>query len=120
MSTRGFIPRGIAEVRQTYCQIKTYMQCSLSAGQRRTGHAGAGKAVPKSKTGLFGVSEQKVGAVMKYVASLKHKGQNIYCGMHDTKEAAARAYDKKAYELKGANANLNFPEEIFTGIAQGE
>jgi len=57
---------------------------------------------------------------MKYVASLKHKGQNIYCGMHDTKEAAARAYDKKAYELKGANANLNFPEEIFTGIAQGE
>jgi len=67
--------------------------------------------IAKSSTGLFGVSEQKVGGATKYVAKLSHNGRKIYLGLHDTKEAAARVYDKEAYRLKGVNASLNFPED---------
>jgi|TARA_R110002020_G_C15975619_1_gene747963 hypothetical protein len=37
--------------------------------------------------------------------------KNIYLGSYKTKEEAARAYDKKAIELFGEFAQLNFPEE---------
>lgn len=38
-------------------------------------------------------------------------GKNIYLGRYDTPEQAAKAYDKKAIELHGVKAILNFPNE---------
>jgi len=47
----------------------------------------------------------------KYAARLWHNGVKLHIGTYDTPEAAARAYDKKAKELFGEFANLNFPNE---------
>lgn len=44
-------------------------------------------------------------------ASIPYRGRQIYLGLYETPEAAARAYDAKAVELFGQGAALNFPKE---------
>ena len=44
-------------------------------------------------------------------ARISFNTKKIYLGSYKTKEEAARAYDKKAIELFGQFAQLNFPEE---------
>lgn len=51
----------------------------------------------------------------KWQAQLKHDGKNVYIGIYDDPEDAARAYDQKALELFGEFANLNFPAEVHHG-----
>ena len=46
----------------------------------------------------------------KYIACVTIKGNKNRISIHDTAEAAARAYDKKARELFGEFARPNFPE----------
>ena len=48
----------------------------------------------------------------KWYAVIKHKGETYYLGTFDDEIAAAKARDRKAYELEGEFAYLNFPEEI--------
>lgn len=50
------------------------------------------------------------GASGKWLASLKHQRKQHYLGVYETEEAAARAYDKKAKDLFGEFARLNFPD----------
>ena len=45
----------------------------------------------------------------KYEASVGHFGKKHYLGVFDTPEEAAKAYDRKAIELFGEFAWLNFP-----------
>ena len=45
----------------------------------------------------------------KFCAQIQSKGRRYCLGYFPTKEAAAHAYDKKAIELFGSNAVLNFP-----------
>ena len=47
----------------------------------------------------------------KWRARVRNDGKQIYAGIHATREQAARAYDAKAKELKGADARLNFPDD---------
>ncbi len=47
----------------------------------------------------------------KWYAQIKIMGKDIWLGYHATEVEAARAYDRKAVELFGEFANLNFPEE---------
>ena len=46
-----------------------------------------------------------------YQAYITSERRHIYLGYHPTAEAAARAYDKKAKEIYGAFARLNFPTD---------
>jgi len=53
-------------------------------------------------------------ATRKWVATIGYEGKAIYLGSFDDEAEAARAYDRKARELFGAYAYLNFPEETQT------
>jgi hypothetical protein len=49
----------------------------------------------------------------KWYAVIKHKGKTHYLGTFHKEVDAARARDRKAYELQGEFAYLNFPDEVF-------
>lgn len=61
----------------------------------------------QSRSGLIGVKPMRAG---NWAAEIGHAGQRIHIGMFPTAEAAARARDAKALELRGEFARLNFPE----------
>lgn len=46
----------------------------------------------------------------KWIAQIGYKRNKFYLGAYRTEEEAARAYDKKAQELFGEFARLNFPQ----------
>lgn len=48
----------------------------------------------------------------RWTSSIQIDGQNHYLGCFATAEQAARAYDRKAFELFGEFAKLNFPHEL--------
>lgn len=48
----------------------------------------------------------------KYRARIRHNGGKINLGSFDTMEEAARAYDKKAFDLRGEFAVLNYPKDF--------
>lgn len=60
-----------------------------------------------NKSGYKGVSFHKASG--KYMASLWKDGQHHYGGLHETREAAAQAYDELARAYHGDFARLNFP-----------
>lgn len=62
-----------------------------------------------NSSGYRGVNFHKLRK--RWQASIKVEGTWIYLGMFDTKEAAAREYDKAAKHNFGEFANLNFPEK---------
>lgn len=59
-------------------------------------------------TGYRGVTRK---VSKNYRATIMDQGTFIGIGMYETAEEAARAYDKKAIELFGDFAELNFPDE---------
>jgi hypothetical protein len=63
---------------------------------------------PRGASGFRGVTKHK----NKWTASIFVNGKNNYLGLFSTPEEAARAYDRKAYELFGDAAPLNFPDEL--------
>ncbi|HIJ67571.1 MAG TPA: hypothetical protein HPP87_10855 [Planctomycetes bacterium] len=54
-----------------------------------------------------------------FEAAIWHKGKRIYLGRFKRKTDAARAYDKKAIELYGEFACLNFPDKAGLAAARG-
>jgi len=66
------------------------------------------KRYKKSKTGYYGVTTTHVSHKKRFIAVIRinNKGKSI--GYFDTAIEAAKAYDKKAKELYGENAILNF------------
>ena len=48
----------------------------------------------------------------KWIATIGYNGKTIHLGSFDDEVEAARAYDRKAYELFAEFAYLNFPHEI--------
>jgi len=66
---------------------------------------------PKGKSSQYkGVCRDK--SKNRWVVYVRHNGRNHYVGRFRDEIDAARAYDRKAYELFGEFAWLNFPEEL--------
>lgn len=61
-----------------------------------------------NKLGVRGVTQKKSG---RFQARVHKDGTFHSAGTHDTVEQAAHAYDRKALELYGPNAGLNYPQE---------
>ena len=69
---------------------------------------------PKGRSSKYkGVCRDR--AKNKWVVYVRHNGRNILVGRFDDEIEAARAYDRKAFELFGEYAYLNFPQEIRPG-----
>ena len=77
--------------------------CSRAENLRNRG------ANKNNTSGYKGVSWHKRNK--KWACQIKHNYKKIHVGNYATPEEAARAYDKKAKELHGEYAYLNFPDE---------
>jgi len=65
--------------------------------------------VPKTSiyVGVHRINEKKSGRI--WCAAITQNDKTFYIGCYDSEEEAAIAYDEKALELYGEDANLNFP-----------
>lgn len=61
-----------------------------------------------NSSGYKGVGRQQRSS--KWHARIKVSGKTLQLGVYDTPEAAAKAYDSKALELRGPFARVNFTE----------
>ncbi len=68
----------------------------------------ANRDIPLGTNPYRGVYETSSG---RWRATIAHQGRGTHLGVYDTAEEAARSWDKKAKELHGEFAVLNFPEE---------
>jgi hypothetical protein len=69
----------------------------------------------QANRGSRGGSSRFVGVYRKgdqWVAEIRCRGEYFYLGLFDDEVEAAKARDRKAYELHGPYAYLNFPEEF--------
>lgn len=64
-----------------------------------------------SKTGFKGVTRQWGNRIKIWKARIRFKNNLIDLGSYKTKQEAAKAYDKKAFELYGKDCYLNFPKD---------
>ena len=53
----------------------------------------------------------------KWYAMIQHDGKKHWCGSYFHEMEAAEAYDRKAFELKGIEAILNFSENYIEKAA---
>jgi hypothetical protein len=87
------------------CRIWDNRRCNLRGGTSRQN---------QMNKGLHGRSSGFVGVYPRgdqWEAGITSRGRHYYLGRFDDPIAAAKARDRKAYELHGEFAYLNFPED---------
>jgi hypothetical protein len=72
----------------------------------------------KGASGYWGV--QKTDNKKRWVAHISIGRKSVNLGTFSTPEDAARAYDKKAFEIRGNKAKLNFPKENYIKEQQND
>lgn len=82
------------------CNLRT---CSNEQNRRNS------KLNKRNKVGYKGVRTRD--NINKFAAYINYKGRFYHLGYYDTAIEAAKARDKKAIELHGKFAKLNFPKE---------
>lgn len=65
-----------------------------------------------NKSGFKGVYRCELHKTKKWVSKTMFQNKHVWIGYFETPEEAARAYDKKAKELFGEFAYLNFSNEV--------
>jgi hypothetical protein len=70
---------------------------------------GKRKAFSNKTSKYVGVRLMKSRKSAPWVATINKNNKSYHLGLYATEEEAARVYDKKALELYGEDANLNFP-----------
>jgi len=81
-------------------------RCNLRVCTRRQNQANRGPCGGSSQ--FVGVSRERD----KWRAEIHYRGKHIYIGIFTDEAEAAKARDRKAYELHGEYAYLNFPEDF--------
>lgn len=69
------------------------------------------RATRQNTSGFIGVCAHSQNG--NWIAVISHLNKHIHIGCFKTKVAAARARDRKAIELRGPFARLNFPKEDY-------
>jgi hypothetical protein len=77
-------------------QAKTVQGVSYRAGNKSSKYVGVYRNKRKNR----------------WEAEIRYLKRRYWLGLHDAEEDAARAYDKKAIELYGIGARLNFPDPL--------
>lgn len=101
--------------------VKSIRRGNVIQGQIKT--CGCRMRKPKPSLSEPKPSKKYIGTYLKdgrWASAITHKKKRIWLGLFDTEEEAARAFDKKAFEIRGEDSNFNFPDEIFgSGKTEG-
>lgn len=93
------INRNTLDNRKCNLRICTNQQNCMNVGKNKN-----------STSGYKGVSLKRCINEDRWQSNIGYNFKHIYLGLYQTKEEAAKAYDRKALELFGDFAYLNFPE----------